>query len=58
LSRLARAADDAGSNGAVLDADELAEPERLRREIAGLRLDREFLKGGLLDSTRQRNRAG
>ena len=42
--RLARAADDAGSTGAVLDADERAELERLRRENAELRLDREFLK--------------
>src|SRR4029077_20246527 len=42
--RLARAADDAGNTGAVLDADERAEPERLRRENAELRLAREFLK--------------
>jgi transposase len=42
--RLARAADDAGDTGAVLDADERAELERLRRENAELRLDREFLK--------------
>ena len=42
--RLARAADDAGNTGAVLDADERAELERLRRENAELRLDREFLK--------------
>ena len=42
--RLARAADDAGNAGAVLDADERAELERLRRENAELRLDREFLK--------------
>ena len=42
--RLARAADDAGNTGAVLDADERAELERLRRENAELRLDREFLR--------------
>jgi transposase len=42
--RLARAADDAGNTGAVLDADERAELDRLRRENAELRLDREFLK--------------
>ena len=28
----------------ALDADERAELERLRREVAGLRMDREFLK--------------
>ena len=33
-----------GDTGAVLDADERAELERLRRENAELRLDREFLK--------------
>jgi hypothetical protein len=32
----------AGNTGAVLDADERAERERLRRENAELRLDREF----------------
>jgi transposase len=42
--RLARDAADAGNTGAVLDADERAELERLRRENAELRLDREFLK--------------
>ena len=36
--------DDAGNTGAVLDADERAELERLHRENAELRLDREFLK--------------
>ena len=35
---------DAGNTGAVLDADERAELDRLRRENAELRLDREFLK--------------
>jgi len=42
--RLARDAADAGNTGAVLDADERAELERLHRENAELRLDREFLK--------------
>ena len=44
LGRWARLADDAGNTSAVLDADERAELERLRRENAELRLDREFLK--------------
>jgi hypothetical protein len=34
----------AGDTARVLDADERAELERLRRENAELRLDREFLK--------------
>jgi transposase len=42
--RLQRQALSAGDTGAVLDADERAELERLRRENAELRLDREFLK--------------
>ena len=42
--RLQRRALSAGDTGAVLDADERAELERLRRENAELRLDREFLK--------------
>ncbi len=42
--RLQRQATSAGDTGAVLDADERAELERLRRENAELRLDREFLK--------------
>jgi transposase len=42
--RLQRDAAAAGDTGAVLDADERAELERLRRENAELRLDREFLK--------------
>ena len=33
-----------GDNAPVLDADERAELERLRKENAELRLDREFLK--------------
>ena len=42
--RLQREAASAGDTGAVLDADERAELERLRHENAELRLDREFLK--------------
>ncbi|BCO33674.1 transposase [Mycobacterium heckeshornense] len=42
--RLQRQAASAGDTGAVLDADERAELERLRKENAELRLDREFLK--------------
>lgn len=42
--RLAREAADPDNNGAVLDADERAELERLRKENAELRLDRQFLK--------------
>ena len=42
--RLARETADADNNGAVLDADERAELERLRKENAELRLDRQFLK--------------
>jgi len=41
--RLQRQAAAAGDTG-LLDADERAELERLRRENAELRLDREFLK--------------
>jgi transposase-like protein len=39
----------------ALDVDERAELERLRRENAELRMDREFLKKAALDSTGQRN---
>jgi transposase len=42
--RLQRRASLAGDTGAMLDADKRAELERLRRENAELRLDREFLK--------------
>ena len=42
--RLQRRAAAAGDTGAVLDADGRAELERLRRENAELRLDRELLK--------------
>ena len=42
--RLQREAAAAGDTARVLDADERAELERLRRENAELRLDRAFLK--------------
>jgi len=50
------AADDAGNTGAVLDADERAELERLRRENAELRLDREFLKKAAAFFVSEQNR--
>jgi len=50
--RLAREATSTGDTGAVLDADERAELERLRRENAELRLDRDSLKGGGRGPTR------
>ena len=52
----ARAADDAGDTGAVLDADQRAELERLRRENAELRLDREFLKNAAAFFVSEQNR--
>jgi hypothetical protein len=42
--RLARETGGDGDTARVLDADVCAELERLRRENAELRLDREFLK--------------
>lgn len=42
--RQVREAAGGDDNGAVLDADERAELERLRKENAELRLDRQFLK--------------
>jgi transposase len=42
--RLARQAASTGDTGAVLDVNERAELQRLRREKAELRLDRECLK--------------
>jgi transposase len=42
--RLQRRAASAGDTAAVLDADGHAQLERLRRENAELRLDRELLK--------------
>jgi len=56
--RLARQADSAGDTGAVLDADERAELERLRRENAELRLDREFLKKAAAFSSPSRTGRG
>ncbi|QIV79844.1 transposase [Mycolicibacterium frederiksbergense] len=47
-----QARDDGGDNGAVLDADERAELERLRKENAELRLDRQFLKKVLMGPLR------
>jgi len=48
--RLAKGVASGGDTGAVLDADERAELERLRRENADLRLDREFLNRELMGS--------
>src|SRR6478736_10490438 len=57
--RLQRQAAAAGDTGAVLDADERAELDRLRRENAELRMDREFLKKRRPSSPRRtRTRAG
>ena len=47
---------EAFSTGAVLDADERAELERLRRENAELRLDREFLKEAAVFFVSEHNR--
>ena len=54
--RLQRRALSAGDTGAVLDADERAELERLRRENAELRLDREFLKKAAAFFVSEQNR--
>jgi transposase len=54
--RLQRQAAAAGDTGAVLDADERAELERLRRENAELRLDREFLKKAAASSPKTTGR--
>jgi transposase len=54
--RLAREAADGGDTRAVLDADERAELERLRRENAELRLDREFLKKAAAFFASEQNR--
>jgi transposase len=53
---LAREAAGAGDSGAGLDADERAELERLRRENAELRLDREFLKNAAAFFVSEQNR--
>ena len=54
--RLQRQAAADGDTGAVLDADERAELERLRRENAELRLDREFLKKAAAFFVSEQNR--
>jgi transposase len=54
--RLQRQAAAAGDTGAVLDADERAELERLRRENAELRLDRAFLKKAAAFFVSEQNR--
>jgi transposase len=54
--RLAREAASAEDTGAVLDADERAELERLRRENAELRLDRELLKNAAAFFVSEHNR--
>jgi transposase len=54
--RLAREAAAAGDTGAVLDVDERAELERLRRENAELRLDRAFLKNAAAFFVSEQNR--
>src|ERR1700752_2222769 len=54
--RLARQTADAEDTAALLDADERAELERLRRENAESRLDREFLKKVLMRPSGGRTR--
>jgi transposase len=54
--RLAKKAAGGDETGAVLDADERAELERLRRENAELRLDREFLKKAAAFFVSEQNR--
>jgi transposase len=54
--RLAKESALAGDTGAVLDADERAELERLRRENAELRLDRAFLKKAAAFFVSEQNR--
>jgi transposase len=54
--RLAKESAAAGDTGAVLDADERAELERLRRENAELRLDRAFLKKAAAFFVSEQNR--
>jgi transposase len=56
LGRWVRLARAAGDTGAVLDADERAELDRLRRENAELRLDREFLKKAAAFFVSEQNR--
>ena len=54
--RLAREVADDGDTRAVLEADERAELEHLRRENAELRLDREFLKKAAAFFASEQNR--
>ena len=54
--RLAKESACAGDTGPVLDADERAELERLRRENAELRLDRAFLKKAAAFFVSEQNR--
>jgi transposase len=54
--RLAKEAAEAGDTGGVLDADERAELQRLRRENAELRLDRLFLKKAAAFFVSEQNR--
>ena len=54
--RLAKESATVGDTGAVLDADERAELERLRRENAELRLDRAFLKKAAAFFVSEQNR--
>lgn len=55
--RLKRRAAETGETGRVLDADERAELERLRRENAELRLNREFLKQAAAFFVSEHNRS-
>jgi transposase len=54
--RLARETGTDGDTARVLDDDERAELERLRRENAELRLDREFLKKAAAFFVSEQNR--
>ena len=54
--RLAKESATVGDTGAVLDADERAELERLRRENAELRMDRAFLKKAAAFFVSEQNR--
>ncbi|CAN5189837.1 transposase [soil metagenome] len=54
--RLAQQRAGSGDTDAVLDADERAELERLRKENAELRLDREFLKKAAAFFASEQNR--
>jgi transposase len=54
--RLAQQRAGSGDTAAVLDADERAELERLRKENTELRLDREFLKKAAAFFASEQNR--